>query len=151
MPVRLSASRAGRSLPPGRFLVLISVRGWVYPRPTVRLQGLGQLKNPMTSSGIEPTTFRRSVKSIEELYDIFRKHFSQRVFSGVWKVLWWLKNIDYKISTNSHVFGTLEYAYMCAFNSSSITGRRRVNMNILASKIWAIRRSPPPNTKFTVF
>jgi hypothetical protein len=47
MEVRLSAPRAGR---PGRFLVLISVRGWVDPRAIVRLEGLGQLKNPMTSS-----------------------------------------------------------------------------------------------------
>jgi hypothetical protein len=43
MAVRLSAPRTGRPLPPGRFLVLISVRSW----------GLGQLKNPMTSSWIE--------------------------------------------------------------------------------------------------
>jgi hypothetical protein len=27
------------------------------PRATVRLEGLGHLKNPMTSSGIEPATF----------------------------------------------------------------------------------------------
>jgi hypothetical protein len=45
-----SALRAGRPLPPGRFLVLISVRGWVDSRPIVRLEGLGQLKNPVTSA-----------------------------------------------------------------------------------------------------
>jgi hypothetical protein len=37
--------------PPGRFLVLISVRGWVDPRVIVRLEGLGQLKNPVTPIG----------------------------------------------------------------------------------------------------
>jgi hypothetical protein len=58
MAVRLSALRAGRPLPPGRFLVLIPVRGCIDPRVIVRLEGLGQLKNPMTSSGIEPATFR---------------------------------------------------------------------------------------------
>jgi hypothetical protein len=58
MAVRLSALRAGRPLPSGRFLVLISVRGWADPRAIVRVEGLGQLNNPMTSSGIEPATFR---------------------------------------------------------------------------------------------
>jgi hypothetical protein len=48
MAVRMSALRAGRRLTPGRFLVLISVRGWVDTRVIVRLQRLGQLKNPMT-------------------------------------------------------------------------------------------------------
>jgi hypothetical protein len=32
-------------------------RGWVNPRVIVRLEGLGQLKNPITSSGIELVTF----------------------------------------------------------------------------------------------
>jgi hypothetical protein len=43
---------------PRRFLVPISVRCWVNPRATVWLEGLGQLRNPMTSSGIKPATFR---------------------------------------------------------------------------------------------
>jgi hypothetical protein len=49
---------AGRPLTLGRFLVLISVRGWIDPRVTERLQGLGQLGNPITSSEIEPANFR---------------------------------------------------------------------------------------------
>jgi hypothetical protein len=43
--------------PPGRFLVLISVIGWVDPRVIVRLEGLGQLKNPITSLGMKSVTF----------------------------------------------------------------------------------------------
>jgi hypothetical protein len=44
MAVRLSALRAGHPLPPGRFLVLISVRDSIDPRAIVRLEGLGKLK-----------------------------------------------------------------------------------------------------------
>jgi hypothetical protein len=56
MTVRLSALSAGRALSPEIFLVLISVRGRADPRATVWLEGLGQLKNPETSSGIEAAT-----------------------------------------------------------------------------------------------
>jgi hypothetical protein len=55
MAVRLSALSAGRPLSPGRFLVLISIRG---SRAIVQLEGLGQFKNPVTSSGIQPATFQ---------------------------------------------------------------------------------------------
>jgi hypothetical protein len=50
MEVRLSVLRAGRPLPPGRFLV--------DPRATVRLKELCRLKNPMISLEIETATFR---------------------------------------------------------------------------------------------
>jgi hypothetical protein len=44
--------------PPGRFMVLISIRGRVDPRDILLLEGLGQLKNSMTSCGFELTIFR---------------------------------------------------------------------------------------------
>jgi hypothetical protein len=65
--VRLSSSAVGCPLPPGRFLVLISVRGWVDPRDTVWLEGLGPLKIPMTSLRIEPVTFRLVAKCLNQL------------------------------------------------------------------------------------
>jgi hypothetical protein len=52
MAARLSALCAGHFLTLGRFLVLISVRGWVNPRAVVWLEGLGRLKK-FTSSGTQ--------------------------------------------------------------------------------------------------
>jgi hypothetical protein len=43
MAVRLSALRAGRPLPPRRFLVLVSCTGWADHRAIVQMEGLGQL------------------------------------------------------------------------------------------------------------
>jgi hypothetical protein len=70
MAVRLSALRAGRFLPPGRFLVLISVRGWVDPRAIVRLEGLKKSTLSGTWTGDllvcsivpQPTTLPRGPK-----------------------------------------------------------------------------------------
>jgi hypothetical protein len=68
MAVRLSALSTGHPLLPGRFLVLISVRGWVNLRATVWLERLGQLKNSMTSLGFEPTTFQLAAQCLTTNY-----------------------------------------------------------------------------------
>jgi hypothetical protein len=93
MAVR-SAPRAGLPLPPGRFLVLISVRGRVYPRAIVRLEGLGQFKNPVTSSGIgsrdlpacsmvpQPTTLLRAPEYNVELSIIIVETHTDRGISA---------------------------------------------------------------------
>jgi hypothetical protein len=53
----MSFSCACRPSPPERFIVLIFVRALVDPRAMVRLEGLRQLENHVTSSEIEPATF----------------------------------------------------------------------------------------------
>jgi hypothetical protein len=54
----MSALSAGRTLPPEKFLVLIYITGWIDPRVILRLEELGHLEYPMTSSGIETGTIR---------------------------------------------------------------------------------------------
>jgi hypothetical protein len=86
MALRLSALRSGRPVSPGRFLVLIPVRDWVDPRAVVRLEWLDKLKNPVTSSGFKPATFRLVAWCLNQL----RYHvppFIYYINTYLWKLL----------------------------------------------------------------
>jgi hypothetical protein len=65
--VRSLALRASRALSQVIFLILISVTGWVDPRPLILLEALGTLKNPIMSLGIELASFRLVAKCRNKL------------------------------------------------------------------------------------
>lgn len=80
MEVRLSALQLGRPLPRERFLLVFSIRSWVNQRAKIWLEGLRQLKNKTTSSGMEPQTFSIVAQCPEQQIhlSVYLSNFSRR-------------------------------------------------------------------------
>jgi hypothetical protein len=107
-----SAIHASRPLPPGRFLVLVSPRSWVDPRAIMRLEGLDQLKNLVTSSGIEPATFRLVAQCLNQ--PRYRISWSISVSLRIWACL--QPNVGLNVVTLTRIESIVIFPIACVFN-----------------------------------
>jgi hypothetical protein len=76
MAVRIGTLRAGRPLFPKRLLIITFIRVWVNPRAIEWLEGLGQGRNPMTSSGIEPAASSMEYNASNNYVSVWKMPFS---------------------------------------------------------------------------
>jgi hypothetical protein len=135
MAVRLSSLRAGRPLPPGRFLVLISIRGCLDPRAIVRLGKNRSFDNPMTSSDIEPKTFRL----VREWLNQLRYRVPQIMLSTNYKpirIYWNNFAVRRKQDFEFHILHFCEYDKGAAFTK---LGLIPFYFTHLCPSVWFIR------------
>jgi hypothetical protein len=75
--------------PPGTFLVLTSVRGWLNPRVIMQLEGLHHLKNLITSS---PTVILILYSSKLQIDSLIKQLVSSLLVSAYYNKCYW-KNV----------------------------------------------------------
>jgi hypothetical protein len=139
MVVRLSVLRTSFHLPPGRFLVIISVRGWVDPRAIVRLKGLRQLKNPMTSRWIETATFRLVAQCLNKLrYRVTHSttHMHIKMLS-----IFTEKARYTETKACSTIHGLLRNLRSCNALTAEIRGYSNMKLHNFRVKYWSVRNN----------
>jgi hypothetical protein len=86
------------------------LRGWVDPRAPVRLEGLGQLKNSINSSGTEPAIYRLVAQRLPTRLQI--KQFHSQVISEYFVVHHWQTCETAVHDAHSNKYTNWSYCYM---------------------------------------